>query len=142
MTRRPDWQERLSRFLGVYARRPFRYGEWDCCLFVCDAVLEMTGTDLAADFRGAYASRETAYAAICKATGKRSVRAVAELVTRRAGMPQVPILYARRGDVVLIQRKTDCSLGLLSLTGKEIIVLRSRILCKLPISHGLLAWHV
>lgn len=111
-------------------------------MFVCDAIREMTGVDPAQEFRNRYASRETAYQLIRETSGKHSVRAIAELVTTRFDMPEAPILMARRGDVVLIKRPTDYSLGILSLNGKEIVVTRAKSLCTIPISQGLLAWHV
>lgn len=135
MTRFPDWQERLSRFFALHRTRPFRYGDWDCCLFAADAIQQVTGVDIAAEFRGKYGSRREAYDLI------RSVRLVAERVAALHGMQQVPITYARRGDMALIPRARDYSLGIVSLTGKEIVVLRSRKLMTLPLSYGLVAWH-
>lgn len=141
MTRFPDWQERLARFFALHRNRPFRYGQWDCCLFAADAIREMTGVDIAADLRGRYASRREAYAFLKAYSGRPSIRAVAEQVAATHGMQQVPITYARRGDMALIPRARDYSLGIVSLTGKEIVVLRSRTLMTLPLSYGLLAWH-
>lgn len=136
MTRLPDWQERLSRFFALHRTRPFRYGDWDCSLFAADAIQQMTGVDIAAEFRGKYGSRREAYDLI------RSVRLVAERVAALHGMQQILITYARRGDMALIPRARDYSLGIVSLTGKEIVVLRSRTLMTLPLSYGLVAWHV
>jgi hypothetical protein len=136
VTRFPDWQERLSRFFAIHRTRPFRYGDWDCCIFAADAIQQISGVDIAAEFRGKYGSRREAYDLI------RSVRLVAERVATIHGMQQVPITYARRGDMALIPRARDYSLGIVSLTGKEIVVLRSRTLMTLPLSYGLVAWHV
>ena len=57
MTRKPDWQALLDAFLAEHQFDTFQYGRWDCCLFVCDAVLVMTGVDPAAAYRGTYSSR-------------------------------------------------------------------------------------
>ena len=141
LTRYPDWRERLGRFLASNQSRPFQYGSWDCCLFPCDSIREITGTDIAAEFRGQYASRKDAYAAIRSRAGRASVRAVAEYVTTAHQMPSCPISYAQTGDLVLIQRPDDYSLGILGLNGREIIVTRARGLCKIPLTHGVTAWH-
>lgn len=141
MTRFPDWQERLSRFFALYRNRPFRYGDWDCCLFAADAIQVMTGTDIAAEYRGKYQSRRTGYDLLKAHFGKPSVRAFAEQIATKHGLQQVTSSYARRGDMVLIPRARDYSLGIVSLTGKEIVVLRSRTLMTIPLAYGLLAWH-
>ena len=44
MNRYPNWQTRLDLYLRTVNQRQFKYGEWDCCLFACDAIQEMTGT--------------------------------------------------------------------------------------------------
>jgi hypothetical protein len=141
LSRFPDWQERLARFFALHRNRPFRYGQWDCCLFAADALREITGVDIAADLRGRYTSRRAAYDLIRNTVQRPSVRAVAERAALLHGMPEVPITYARRGDMALIPRARDYSLGIVSLTGKEIVVLRARTLMTLPLSYGLLAWH-
>lgn len=135
MTRFPDWQGRLSWFFTQNRNRPFEYGTWDCCLFAADAIKAMTGTDIAAEFRGRYANRTEAYALIG------SVGSVAPKVAKQYGMPQVPISYARRGDMALIERARDYSLGIISLNGKEIAILRARGIVTIPLSLGFIAWH-
>jgi hypothetical protein len=142
ITRFPDWQQRLAFFLSINRTRPFRYGDWDCCLFAADAIQTMTGVDIASDSRGTYGDRRAAYARMKEVSGRASVRTVAERAAAKHGMPQVSPLYARRGDMMLIQRARDYSLGIVSLTGKEIVVLRARTLMAIPLSYGLIAWHV
>lgn len=58
MTRLPDWQMRLTRYLAAVARRRFEPGAMDCALFAAGAVEAQTGTDLAAAWRGHYSSLE------------------------------------------------------------------------------------
>ncbi|MFE3836065.1 DUF6950 family protein [Pseudogemmobacter sonorensis] len=52
--RTPGWQRRLAVYLGTVARSPFAFGSQDCALFAAGAVEAMTGTDLAASYRGRY----------------------------------------------------------------------------------------
>jgi hypothetical protein len=142
VTRFPDWQARLSLFLYMHRNRSFRYGDWDCSLFAADAIQVMTGVDIAAYFRGKYHSRSTAYAMLRSYSGSPSVRSVAEKIAVSQGMEQVSISYGRRGDMALMRRARDYSLGIISLSGKEIVVLRARTLISIPLSNALLAWHV
>lgn len=56
IARYPDWRGRLLTYLGACARTPFAPGAHDCALFAAGAVAAMTGTDLAAGWRGRYGS--------------------------------------------------------------------------------------
>jgi hypothetical protein len=120
----------------------FRYGRWDCCLFVCDAIRVMTGVDPAADFRGAYSSRTGARHALLAHVGSASVQAVVEAVTAKYGMQETSVLHARRGDVALIKRSRDHSLGLVALNGRDIALASSTGLWTIPVSAAVRAWHV
>ena len=142
MTREPDWQARLHAFLMEHRSDAFRYGRWDCCLFVCDAIFEMTGVDPAANFRGAYSSRAEARRALIAQVGSSSVEAAVEAVTAKHGMRETGVLHARRGDVVLIARSRDFSLGLVALSGRDIALASSRGLWTIPLSSAVRAWHV
>src|SRR5690348_16756097 len=122
LSRLPCWQCSLARFLLDNSRRPFRYGSFDCGLFVSDAILVMTGTDLAASFRGKYKSRTELLRLIRQYTGALSLRALAERITAEFQMPEVPILRAQRGDLVLLKRARDYSLGLVDLNGRDIVI--------------------
>ena len=142
LTRKPDWQTLLEQFLRDHQYRPFRYGVWDCCLFVCDAILEMTGTDPAAAFRGKYSSRKQALTAIYEQTGRKSIESIVEQVTDDLQMPEIRTNRAARGDVVLIERPRELSIGLVALNGYELIVVSQQGLWRLPPTHGLRAWQV
>lgn len=54
MTRLDDWHARLAAYVYEAGRTPFAYGAHDCALFAAGAVEAMTGTDLAAGWRGIY----------------------------------------------------------------------------------------
>src|SRR6185437_16001334 len=119
MIRFPDWPIRLEQFLRESSTEPFQYGRHDCCVFVANAVLAMTGRDLAADVRGRYRSRKEALALAQDRTGTRSIRALIE--TLLCDLPEVAPRMAQRGDIVLVKRASDVSLGLVALNGKEIL---------------------
>ena len=142
MQRRSDWQRVLDEFLRANQDRRFEYGHWDCCLFVCDAVAAITGVDLAAPFRGKYSNRKGALHAICEQIGAASIRAVAENAAATHHMPEVPVPRAHRGDMVLIARGRDYSLGLVALNGRDVIVASKCGLWRLPLSGAVRAWQV
>jgi hypothetical protein len=142
MTRRPDWQARLDSFLREHQQHPFAYGSWDCCLWVSSAIQAMTGVDPARAFRRHYSSRGEALTLIKTVTGSSSVEAIVAQTAKELWMPEIPIPFAQRGDVVLVKRARDYSLGLIALNGREVIVCRARGLCRISLSHALRAWRV
>jgi hypothetical protein len=132
----------MDSFLHAHAQDRFVYGSWDCCLFVCDAIREMTGIDPASDFRGKYRSRKEAYALIKAAIGTASVQAIAASITAKFQMPEIPVRRAQYGDLVLIERPNDYSLGLIALNWSEIIACRARGLSRISLNLAVRAWRV
>lgn len=96
MPRLRTWQSALDALLSARLNAPFVWGQHDCCLFAADAVLAITGQDLAASLRGTYATEEEAAALV------QSLGGVAALVTARLGDP-MPSALARPGDVGLVE---------------------------------------
>ena len=62
--RRPDWPIRLNEYIVSTRDKKFRYGRHDCTTFISGAVKAMTGVDPMAEFRGKYASKESANVAL------------------------------------------------------------------------------
>ena len=98
LTRRDGWEAALREAVEVAREKPFAWGANDCALFAADCALVITGTDLAASFRGKYATAAGARRALMR-LGK---GALVETVTAALGGPIAPAL-ARRGDVVLFR---------------------------------------
>ena len=143
MTKHPDWQYRLQRFLVGWQSAPFCYGQCDCCLFVAHALLAMTGTDLGARFRGRYRTHAEALAVCEEHAGSRSVAALVESIFREHGLAEIPALCAQRGDVVLIRRSgSDYSLGIVALNGREILGVGEQGFLRIPLERGSRAWRV
>ena len=92
MTRRPDWRRRLTVYLADVSQAVYRPGVHDPVMFVANAVLEMTGKDIAADLRG-YRS-DNGLAKRIKALG--GIEGWLDGHLPRAARP-------RPGDVVLLQ---------------------------------------
>ena len=93
-----NWTVKLTEFVKQRRDVPFEWGTNDCCLFVSDAALAMTGIDPAVDFRGKYKTELGAMRAI-KKQGYDSIESV---LTGVFGEP-VSKLSVRRGDVVLFE---------------------------------------
>jgi hypothetical protein len=140
LIRRSNWQTELDRFFTRVQYAKFQYGAADCCIFVADAVLAMTGTDLAGEFRGRYHSRREALD-LCKSySGARTVRSLA--VKAFQVLPEVPVSLAQRGDIVLVRRSSDHSLGIISLSGRDIMALSSEGCSRLALSSAVRAWRI
>lgn len=74
---------------------PFAWGVNDCCLFAADAVIALTGDDVAADVRGTYSDALGA-GRLIEARG-----GLAAIATAALGAPVLPV-FAAVGDVVLL----------------------------------------
>lgn len=120
LQRFPDWRPRLVAYLETVRARRFSYGQHDCALFAADAVQAMTGTDLAADFRGRYDSL------------KASLKLVrgGHLAILHQHFEAIPPAFAGVGDLALIGEVGFPALGLFE--GQHILVLREDGLGLMP----------
>lgn len=107
MKRHQDWPIRLARFLQAASKRPFSWGETDCALLTADWVLEATGRDPAAAFRGQYTTQLGAARALAR-LGSGDLETTASLML---GPPLDNPLEARRGDVCSIATDEGPALG-------------------------------
>lgn len=111
LVRHENWPSLLSDFIEQSLHIPFDWGQSDCSLFAANAVLAMTGTDHAAEFRGRYKTAREA-TQLLKAFG-----GVAGMV-ERSGLQEVNVLMAQRGDVVLVDTVGGDALGVVALDGR------------------------
>ena len=132
MQRFPDWSTRLDHYLATLRGQRFRYGIFDCCLFVCGAIEATTGTDPARSFRGLYHSRSD---------GRKLLRGAGGIAAIAAahGMVEVSVNHAKRGDVVML---TGSSLGLVALNGRDVLVIGEEGLKAVPRGLAMRAWSV
>lgn len=93
-----NWQTHLANFIAKNKRRPFEWGEFDCCLFAADAYQIITGQDYAKDFRGRYKTKIGASRAI-KAAGFDDLKG---LLTSIFGEPKVGIDLSR-GSLCIVE---------------------------------------
>jgi len=138
----PDWTARLESFLAANRTRKFQYGSWDCCLFAADCILAITGIDIAEQFRGRYISRKEALRVVREITGRSSIEAAAEHCAEAHGMPEIEPLRAARGDMVLIPRPHDFSLGIVALNGMQILIVGKQAIGPIQFDRACRAWRV
>lgn len=102
------WEHRLADLVAAAQQKSFQYGTFDCCLWVCDAVVALTGTDPGATFRGLYSNEEEAAAIIAVYGG---LDKLAEEIAADRGFLPTPPSLAQRGDVVLAKLAGRDTLG-------------------------------
>jgi hypothetical protein len=120
--------------LAKYDNASFEWGRLDCCLFVADVLLERTGRDYAAEFRGQYDSEFGARRILVKHGGL-------EGVLRSIFGPMRPPGEAAEGDPVLLSGKIverdSIGMALGIYDGKEVAYLTRRGLARAPLSYAL-----
>lgn len=97
--RRTGWEKCFAAAWKRAEGRAFDWGRFDCCLWAADAVLAITGVDLAAGLRGTYCTREDAQRLVADRGGLEKL--IADLC-REGGLEECPPALAQRGDVVLL----------------------------------------
>ena len=99
----PDWHNRLIAVIRAAEKRPFLWGEHDCCLFAADCAEAMTGDDFADGWRGTYDSETGAKKALLRGGGS------LENVLAKY-LDEVPVKMAQRGDIAIVENAgTRCA---------------------------------
>ena len=144
LLRKDNWPELLAEFISNRMDKPFIWGENDCGLFACDAVLLMTGLDLAEKARGKYANSDAAAAITSKydVIITSNLEEYAEAVAESYLLPSVPILMARRGDIALYLSILGPTLGIVAMNGKEVLIPGPEGLRGVPLASCKKAWRI
>lgn len=133
IARAPDWERRLMA--GVAHTPAFQWGAADCCTFAARLVLDMTGRDLLAVFRGKYQTARGALRLINAGGG------LELLISQRLGPPLARVALARRGDIVLARtRAGEPTVGIC--VGDKIAAQGLAGAVFLPLLAGVTAWSV
>ncbi|HDC4767577.1 TPA: hypothetical protein O8U57_001692 [Enterobacter asburiae] len=99
----PDWHNRLIAVIRAAEKRPFLWGEHDCCLFAADCAEAMTGDNFADGWRGTYDSETGAKKALLRGGGS------LEKVLAKY-LDEVPVKMAQRGDIAVVENMgTRCA---------------------------------
>lgn len=142
LTRFEDWPARLERYLRISARRPFDWAQHNCCLFATSGVAVITGVNPADLFDQDFTDRQTAGDAL-RAFAGGGVLETAQKIGRALDCPEVPVLSARRGDVVYTSSAPHGGLGLVDLDGRFAVFLtRGEGLARIKLAACDRAWKV
>lgn len=131
-----NWPSRLFGLIESRRKTPFQWGDHDCCLFACDAVKAMTGTDPAKPFRG-YSGEDEAKKLIA------AYGTLEDLISARCremGFSEIAPAMSQRGDLALFDNKGNPALGLC--VGGEVVFPGKIGLAALPLSVCRRAWRV
>ena len=104
----------LAEFLRAAHGRPFRWGDCDCALWVCERIAQVRGVDPGAIYRGTYATARG-----CRRVLRRN-GGLLELATCRfaaAGLDQIAAAAATAGDAVCVAAPFGATLGLVVAPG-------------------------
>ena len=88
-----NWPDLLAAYIERKRHEAFAWGSNDCCLFAADWVQIATGRDIAAQWRGQYATALSAHRALNRGGG-------IERLVDQAGGTKIATALARRGDLV------------------------------------------
>lgn len=142
LTRREGWEHSLADFVDQARVRPFLWGEFDCCSMPCEAALNIVGVDPWSKFRGRYKTERGAARVIRRAGG--FVRLIEKIMS---GYLEVPVSFARRGDILLVidaeivEPGFDAMLAL-CLGHQMAFVSRDRGFRLLPFNRAARAWRI
>jgi hypothetical protein len=136
-----EWPTLLSNFLEERRLVPFEWGRQDCCMFACDAVLAMTGTDLAGRFRGTYRTAAGALRAIRSAEAS-TIGELASWLAELHSIREISVLSAQRGDVVLATHEGEDYLGIVAMDGTDAIGPGLEGTIRNPLSVAERAWRI
>lgn len=98
MPRLKDWPSRLARVMNAARRRPFAWGEQDCCVWAADSVQACTGVDPAAAWRGTYRDAMSAERLVMELGGMAAIGALAGRESAPSLATAGDIGLARQGD--------------------------------------------
>jgi hypothetical protein len=121
LVRRRDWRARLKQYLDTVKDAPLSYGEHDCGIGLAACAIEaMTGTDVAAQWRGRYDSAASALRMLRK-DGFESIEDLG-----RKMLPAVHPSEGQIGDIALIEGDEDSGIDALGVViGERITVLKA-----------------
>lgn len=118
-----NWETELHTYFESCRTTPFKWGEFDCCVFAAKCVEILTGENHYAAFDGRYRTERGSLTALKRyGTGE-----LESTISKSLGEPVAPLLLGR-GDIALMQ--TD---GLLN---QAVAVCWSGFLIQ-PGTHGL-----
>ena len=137
LVRYPDWDRRLRLAIEAARTKRFCWGTHDCCLFAADLVEAMTGSDPAAQFRGAYSSEHEAMRKI------RAQGGIEAIISKMLGTDPCRPTNAQRGDILLMRPVSPQQMQMLGVcVGDSAVVVGETGILHPPISRATKAWRL
>ncbi len=138
----PDWEQRLHDFIESRKTTPFEWGVNDCCLFASDALLAMTGVDIADKFRGKYDSEKSCIELI-ESFGYSDIGDLIRKELTAWQLTPVEPVFAHRGDLVMSMQAGQPALCIVGLEGKHSLGVGHNGLMKIRTYHDAVqAWRI
>jgi len=94
----PQWEMLLFNFLETKQDHVFKWGKWDCCILVIDAIEAMTGEKI---LKKSWSNKKEALMFI-KENGK-TLNKVASKYLKKAGLSTLDKAFITAGDIVLLE---------------------------------------
>ena len=150
MNKLHNWATKLDSYFDECAKKEFEYGVFDCAIFVVDGVLAMTGADIFWEQRGKYKNEDEAKTLIRKIFPRAEhipVQAVFDRIIDQFvelnKFKKVSKNFVPRGGIVLLDEMLSNSLGLVDLSGREIVCPHPEHgLLSVPLHHGYKFWSI
>lgn len=116
------WETSFFKYIEVAETRPFLWGSFDCCLFVAGAAHALTGVDVTAEFPPNYDDEVGAREYLETFGG---LAALFDAAFLPLGAARVLPLYAKRGDIFLLELPGDSGLELMGAVciGRDVVFL-------------------
>ena len=97
MKKLPQWEIRLFDFISSNKDKSFKWGKWDCCIFVIEAVRAMTETEI---LKPSWNNKLEALFFI-KENGK-TINSATTKFLKKSGLKTIDKNFITAGDVVLL----------------------------------------
>lgn len=117
MRRFQDWPERMQAFIEENRSRAFNWDGWHCALWSLAHVDAITGTSHY-DTHRPFCHDEQSSLEYIEGLG-----GIEAAVTQTFGPPLLTARKAQRGDLVMIQSTEGPALGVLDLSGRDVLIL-------------------
>ena len=98
MKKLPQWEIRLFDFISSNKDKSFKWGKWDCCIFVIEAVRAMTETEI---MKPSWNNKLEALFFI-KENGK-TINSATTKFLKKSGLKSIDKNFITAGDVVLLK---------------------------------------
>lgn len=132
------WENRLAAEIVRSSTLPFVFGSHDCCMFVANCIQAMVQQDVVSEWRR-YKSKSRATYLLNKHGG---VIGIASKIAKDLDYHEIRPSFASPGDVCIAEYKETQFMGLVDLTGRNILVAHDPGVYSYPHSYGVKAWRV